>query len=59
MTIEQAIKHLSKKDQKYILADEDMIKDILEQNLDEEEIDSLLIVSRHLDAQKKKKQLSE
>jgi len=55
MAITQAIKHLSKKDQEYILADEGMINDILEQSLDEEEIDSLLVTCRFVDAQRKKK----
>ena len=52
------IKHLNKQDQAYILANKDLIKDIREQKLDCEEIDSLLTTARFVDAQKKKQQIT-
>lgn len=58
MTIKQMIRHLNKHDQAYILANKNMVQDILEQNLDHEEIDSLLATAHFVDAQRKKQQIT-
>ena len=58
MTIKKMISHLSKQEQAYILADKDLIQDIVEQNLDHEEIDSLLATAHFVDAQRKKQQIT-
>lgn len=52
------IKHLTKQDQAYILANSHLIKDIIEQNLDQEEIATLLTTAHFVDAQKKKQQIT-
>ena len=53
MTIKQMIKHLNKQDQAYILANDNLAKDILQQKLDHEEIATLLMTAHFVDAQKK------
>lgn len=58
MTIKQMIKHLNKQDQAYILANKNMVQDILEQQLDHEEIDALLATAHFVEAQKKKQQIT-
>jgi len=58
MTIKQMIKHLNKQDQAYILANDNLAKDILQQKLDHEEIATLLMTAHFVDAQKKKQQIT-
>jgi predicted DNA binding CopG/RHH family protein len=58
MTIKHMISHLNKQDQAYILANKDLVQDIVEQKLDHEEIDALLATAHFVDAQKKKQQIT-
>lgn len=58
MTIKQMIKHLNKQDQAYILANKDLVKDVVEQRLNHEEIATLLTTAHFVDAQKKKQQIT-
>jgi len=47
------IKHLSRKDQDYILSNKELVSDVVEQGLDQEEIDALLTTARFIDIQRK------
>lgn len=58
MTIKQMISHLSKQDQAYVLANKNLVQDILEQQLDHEEIDALLSTAHFVEAQRKKQQIT-
>jgi len=58
MGIQDYIAHLGPVDQKYILANEKLVQDILEQQLDSEEIDALLSTAKYVDAQKERKQIT-
>ncbi|MEI8091592.1 MAG: hypothetical protein WCG98_05185 [bacterium] len=53
MGIKQMIKHLSRKDQDYILSNKELVSDVVEQGLDQEEIDALLTTARFIDIQRK------
>jgi len=58
MTIKHMISHLNKQEQAYILANKDLMQDIVEQKLDHEEIDALLATAHFVDAQKKRQQIT-
>ena len=57
-SIYEIIAHLSKEDQEYILAHQELIDDIMEQQLDEEEVDALLTTSKYVDQQQSRKQIT-
>ena len=56
--IKNYIKHLNKKDQEYILSNQSMINDILSQDLDNYEIETLISTWKYVEEQKNKKQIT-
>ena len=57
-TIQNYISHLNFEDKNLILSNQDMINDILEQDLDEEEIDSLISNAKFVQEQNERQQIT-
>jgi len=56
--IQDYIKSFSRKEQDFILSNQNMVDDILEQSLNQEEIDSLLSTAKYVNQQEKKQQIT-